>query len=59
MRDFERGNPRLRGIDEWPPRRRSRRRRLKALRASVLVVAVAGIALVFALAILIAPHIIL
>jgi hypothetical protein len=56
MRDFEKGNPRLRGLDEWPPRRRSRPRRPKALRATLLVVMVAAIALVFGLAILIAPH---
>jgi hypothetical protein len=59
MRDFEGGNPRLRGIDEWPSRRRSRRRRLKALGATVLVLTVAAIALVFAVAILVAPHFIL
>jgi ferric-dicitrate binding protein FerR (iron transport regulator) len=57
MRDFDKGNPRLRGLDEWPSRRRARRR--KAARAALLVVVVAGIALVFGLAILIAPHIIL
>jgi hypothetical protein len=57
MRDFEKGNPRLRGLDEWPSRRRPRPRRPKGLRAGVLVVIVAGIALVSGLAILIAPHI--